>query len=102
MTEKKYQEAAAEFLDLWQKQISALMVDKKFIQVFLDMFQNAQNKTNTNYEKSTASNPSTTPDARDDLLAQLTFRLASCEKRIAALEAEKLAKPRARKSTKSN
>ena len=100
MTEKKYQEAAAEFLDLWQKQISTLMVDKKFIQVFLDMFQNAQNKTNTNYEKSTASNSATTPDARDDLLAQLAFRLASCEKRIAALEAEKLAKPRAKRTAK--
>ena len=83
MTENEYQEAAAEFLNIWQRQISAMMVDPKFINSFLNVFKNMQ----SGYDATKAtSHPTSTFDARDDMLAQLAFRLASCEQRLAYLE----------------
>lgn len=105
-----YQEMAREFVDIWQKQMVSVATDKQFIQAFLDMFQNLQNMQNAqgkqhqshNYAaNSKTSNSATAHDAGADVLAQLAFRLAMCEKRLAALEgrggAEKPARRTAQK-----
>jgi len=97
-----YQDMAREFLDVWQKQITSVVGDKQFIQAFLEMFQNMQ-KQNQNYAANAAnpSHSSTASNAGGDMLAQLAFRLAMCEKRLAALEGKKTAaaKPKPRKRT---
>jgi hypothetical protein len=96
-----YNDIAKEFLDIWQKQITSVVGDKQFIQATLEMFQQMQKK---NHANTTASNTAATSDTRDDMLAQLAFRLAMCEKRIAALEGKKSrasrAKPAQRKTAK--
>ena len=99
MTTAPYQQLAKEFMDLWQKQITSVISDKQFISAMLDMLQSAQpqayaNKRNAN----TAANPSHAPDANGNVLAELAFRVAMCEKRLATLEQSK--KPRAKPAAK--
>ena len=101
MTANPYQDIAKEFLDLWQKQVTSAMGDKQFIHAMLELLQNMQSKPNAK-STATASYPTNAPAAEHELLAELTFRLAMCEKRIAALEAKKPTKPTARKTTKTN
>jgi hypothetical protein len=103
MKANPYQDVAKEFLDVWQKQIASMVGDKQFIQAFLEMFQNMQKQNYAHTQTSNpASNSAATPDAGNDMLAQLTFRLAMCEKRIATLESEKTVskKPESRKTAK--
>lgn len=101
MTANPYQDIAKEFLDLWQKQVTSAMGDKQFIHAMLELLQNMQAKPNA---KSTnaASHPANAPAAEHELFAELTFRLAMCEKRLAALEAKKPAKSTSRKTAKTN
>lgn len=98
MNQNPYQDIAKEFMDVWQKQITSTIGDKQFIQATLEMFQNMQNnvqkQSHANQSSTTTSHSSPTPDPRDDLLSQLAFRLAMCEKRLAAIEGKKPAKPR--------
>jgi hypothetical protein len=87
MTTSAYQQLAKEFMDLWQKQISSVISDKQFIGAMLDMLQSVQPQANANTRnKSTTSHAAHAPDANGDVLAELAFRLAMCEKRLAALE----------------
>src|SRR5690348_13203423 len=87
MTANPYNQMAREFMDLWQKQISAVVSDKRFIHAMLDLLNNMQKG---NYAPGTAKAAHSDPAhaAHDDagVLAELAFRLAMCEKRIAALE----------------
>ena len=106
MTQNPYQDIAKEFMDVWQKQIASTIGDKQFIEATLEMFQNiqynAQKQSHANQKSATTSHSATTPDAGSDMLSQLAFRLAMCEKRLAALEGKKPAKPAAKKPTKRN
>lgn len=101
MTANPYQDIAKEFLDLWQKQITSAMGDKQFIHAMLELLQNMQAKPNAK-PTNTTPHPANAPAAEHELFAELTFRLAMCEKRITALEAKKPEKPPARKTTKTN
>lgn len=85
MSHNSYQDIAKEFLDIWQKQISSVMGDKQFIQAMLDILQNMQKQ---NHAKEKPANSTTTHDTGGDMLAKLAFRLAMCEKRLAALESQ--------------
>lgn len=92
MTDNPYQDVAKEFLDLWQKQMTSVMGDKQFIHAMLELFQNMQSKPNAAPNaktNTTASNPANAPAAERMLLDQLAFRVAMCEKRLAALEVKK-------------
>ena len=74
-------------MDLWQKQMSAVISDKQFIQAMLELFQNMQMPDYARKSSpAAASHPAHAPDAGHELLAELAFRLAMCEKRLAALE----------------
>ncbi len=96
MTANQYQDMAREFLDLWQKQVTSVMGDKQFIHAMLEMLKNLQAKTN---DKSAASHTSDAPAPEHGLLAELTFRVAMCEKRLAALESKKPARRIAKTNT---
>ncbi len=98
MTDNPYQDIAKDFLNLWQKQMTSVMGDKQFIHAMLELFQNMQVKPNAK-PTAAASNAANAPAAEHGVLAELTFRLAMCEKRLAALEA---AKPTARGTAKRN
>lgn len=106
MNENPYQDVAKDFLNLWQKQMTSVMGDKQFIHAMLELFQNMQ--TQPNAKQNAKSNPATpnptdAPAAEHGLLDQLTFRLAMCEKRLAALEAKKsVARPTVRRAAKRN
>ncbi|MBY0406880.1 MAG: hypothetical protein K2Q01_04255, partial [Rickettsiales bacterium] len=69
-------------MDLWQKQVASAMSDKQFIETMLEMFQTSLNPDDRN---APTAEPSPAPDADAGLLAELAFRLAMCEKRLAAL-----------------
>src|SRR5690348_210319 len=82
-----YQKLAKDFMDLCQKQVSAVMSDKQFIHAMLEMFQSMQAQgANERKQATPASHPSHAADADHGLLAELAFRLAMCEQRLAALE----------------
>ena len=99
MQNTPYQHMAKEFLDLWQKQVSAVVSDKQFIQSMLEMFQNIQKPgSNERACNPDTANPANAPDANHGMLAELAFRLAMCEKRIATLEQE-LKKSRSKGNT---
>jgi hypothetical protein len=85
-----YQQLAKEFMDLWQKQVSTVVSDKQFIHAMLEMFQSMQMPEYDRKSKaSTTSKPADAPDAGHELLAEFAFRLAMCEKRLAALEKQR-------------
>ncbi len=100
MNPNPYQDIAKEFLDLWQKQVTSVMGDKQFIHAMLELLKNTQAKPN---EKPTtaAAHPADAPATEHGLLAELAFRLAMCEKRIAALESKKPA-AKSRGNAKTN
>ncbi|MFO0389250.1 MAG: hypothetical protein ACK502_05975 [Alphaproteobacteria bacterium] len=86
MSNNTYQQLAKEMLDLWQKQLSSVVSDKQFIHAMLDMIQSMQKGTyGQSGEKSAYSNASAAPDDANRL-SELAFRVAMCEKRLAALE----------------
>lgn len=85
MTDNPYQDVAKEFVNLWQKQMSSVMGDKQFIHAMLELFQNMQVKPNAK-ATTAASNPADAPAAEHGTLTELAFRVAMCEKRLAALE----------------
>jgi len=85
MTNSGYQHLAKEFMDLWQKQISSVISDKQFIQTMLELFQTSQNPHDITRNTASAQ-PSAAHDADTGMLAEFAFRLAMCEKRLAALE----------------
>lgn len=87
MADNQYQDVARDFMNLWQKQMTSVMGDKQFIHAMLELFQNMQVKTNAK-PTAAASNPSDAPAAEHGVLAELAFRVAMCEKRLAALEAK--------------
>ena len=92
MTANPYQDIAKEFLDLWQKQMTSVMGDKQFIHAMLELFQNMQATTGAkpNAKPNTnASNAADAPSVEHGMLAEFAFRVAMCEKRLAALEAKK-------------
>ena len=88
MENTAYQKLAKEFMDLWQKQLSAVMSDKQFIQAMLGMFQSMQAPgfQENAARSAAAADAAPADDANHGLLAELAFRLAMCEKRLAALE----------------
>jgi len=100
MQNPAYQQLAKEFMDLWQKQISAAISDKQFIQSMLGMFQSVKNPANEHTRPSTSAHASAAPDADHGVLAELAFRLAMCEKRLSALE-QRDKKPAAKRSARA-
>ncbi len=96
MTQNPYQDIAKEFMDLWQKQMTSVMGDKQFIHAMLELFQNMQAP---NAKANTAANASDTSAPEHGLLTELAFRVAMCEKRLAALEAQQNAAGKAAKPT---
>jgi|CXWL01.1.fsa_nt_gi hypothetical protein len=106
MTDNPYQDTAREFINLWQKQMTSVMGDKQFIHAMLELFQNMQAKPNAK-PTATASNTANAPAPEHGVLAELAFRVAMCEKRLAALESKQpatrgTAKRNPRGSKKSN
>lgn len=98
MSANPYQDVAREFLDLWQKQVASVMGDKQFIHAMLELLKNMQAKAHDK-PATTASNPADTSSSEHGVLAELAFRLAMCEKRIAALESKR---PASRGTAKTN
>jgi chaperonin cofactor prefoldin len=96
MQNNPYQNMAKEFMDLWQKQISAVISDKQFIQAMLEMFQTSQNPQ-SNEAQRPSSHAANTAHADHGVVAELAFRLAMCEKRIATLEHQAKKSPAKRK-----
>ncbi len=96
MADNQYQDVARDFMNLWQKQMTSVMGDKQFIHAMLELFQNMQVKPNAKPTAAT-SNTSDAPAAEHGMLAELAFRVAMCEKRLAALESRKPAAGRAAK-----
>jgi hypothetical protein len=92
MTSNPYQDLAKEFLDIWQKQIGSVMGDKQFIHAMLELLQQLQAKQ-TYAKPTTTANTAAASGSEHELLAELAFRVAMCEKRLAALESA----PHARK-----
>ena len=101
MQSNPYQHMAKEFMDLWQKQISAVISDKQFIQAMLELFQQAQNPSKNEQQHPNTSHASHTAAADTGLVAELAFRLAMCEKRIVALE-RSLKKSPAKRNAQAN
>ena len=85
MTNTPYQQMAKEFMDLWQKQIASVVSDKQFIGAMLDMLKTANPKFYDSTKHSSAHSADAS-DADGRSLAELAFRVAMCEKRLAALE----------------
>ena len=85
MQNTPYQHLAKEFMDLWQKQVATVISDKQFIHAMLELFQSIQTP---GHDKPNAApaHPAHAADAEPGLLAEFAFRLAMCEKRLAALE----------------
>jgi chaperonin cofactor prefoldin len=92
-----YQHMAKEFMDLWQKQISTVISDKQFIQAMLEMFQTSQNSQGNEAQRTASSHAANTAAADHGVVAELAFRLAMCEKRIATLEHQAKKSPAKRK-----
>ena len=96
MQNNAYQQMAKDFMDLWQKQVASVVSDKQFIHAMLDMFQTMRMPNHDGKKPAATADASPAPDADHGLLAELAFRLAMCEKRLAALEQRKpAAKPKA-------
>ena len=74
------------------------MGDKQFIHAMLELFQNMQAKPNAK-PTATASNTANAPAPEHGVLAELAFRVAMCEKRLAALESKQ---PATRGTAKRN
>src|SRR4051812_5381531 len=90
MENQGYQHLAKEFMDLWQKQVSSVISDKQFIQAMLEMFQSTYMPGHHDRQRpASAADPAHASDADPGLLAELAFRLAMCEKRLAALEQQR-------------
>ena len=89
-----YQQMAKDFMDLWQKQVASVVSDKQFIQAMLELFQTMQ-APNAAYT-ATPPHSADAADAGHGMLAELAFRLAMCERRLAALEGQSK-KPKAAK-----
>lgn len=104
MNDNPYQDIAKEFLDLWQKQMTSVMGDKKFIHTMLDLFQNMQSKTTNagSNANATTAHTADAPRPEHELFSQLAFRLAMCEKRLAALEGKKTTTITRKRTTKPN
>jgi len=86
MQNNAYQNLAKEFMDLWQKQVAAVISDKQFIHAMLDLFQSIQTPGHDQRNAAAPAHPAHTADAEPGLLAEFAFRLAMCEKRLAVLE----------------
>lgn len=87
MTDNPYQEMAKDFFNLWQKQMTSVMGDKQFIHAMLELFKNMQVNPNAKTTTSTAD-PAHAPTSEHGMLADITFRVAMCEKRLSALESK--------------
>src|SRR5579884_2702511 len=94
-----YQHLAKEFMDLWQKQISAVISDKQFIQAMLELFQSIQAPASHENTAPASSRSADAPDAGNGVLAELAFRVAMCEKRLAVLEQKRKSPVRQRAGT---
>ncbi|MDX1975155.1 MAG: hypothetical protein SFT92_05715 [Rickettsiales bacterium] len=88
-----YQQIAREFLDLWQKQVASTMNDKQFIQSMLELIQGFQHTGNHAKTATAASHTADAPGHEPGVLAELTFRLAMCERRLAELEKQSKKSP---------
>lgn len=87
MTNNPYEDIAKEFIELWQKQIRSVVTDKQFMSSMFEFFQKFQGTSDAKPNNTTSSDPSYASDAEHGVLAELAFRVAMCEKRLAALEA---------------
>lgn len=82
-----YSHLAKDFLELWQKQMASVVSDKQFLHAMLEMIQTMQMPNAAKQPNATTTaHPADAPRAQHDERAQLAYRLAMCERRLAALE----------------
>lgn len=86
MTDNPYQHMAKQFVDMWQKQLSDMLVDENFVASMVDMMHQSGGFPNAN--AAPFANAPVSPDAANPAVGQLERRLASAEGRIAELERE--------------
>lgn len=86
-----YQPMAKHFIDMWQKQLSDMLVDERFVAHIIDMMHQSGGFPHAGQASSpaaSAAHAALSPDAANALVGQLERRLASAEGRIAELERE--------------
>jgi hypothetical protein len=83
MSTTPYQHMAKEFMDLWQKQVASVVSDKDFIQAMLGMVQSMKMPNAPSPQPADTANAS---GSDTGIHAQMAYRLAMCERRLAALE----------------
>lgn len=91
MTDNPYQLMAKQFVDMWQKQLSDMLVDENFVANVIDMMHQSggfPHAGQASQHAASAANTALSPDAANALVGQLERRLASAEGRIAELERE--------------
>ncbi|MEI7668760.1 MAG: hypothetical protein WCJ33_01600 [Pseudomonadota bacterium] len=89
-SKEEYQRLASQFVDIWQKNMAALMNDSDFIKFFLQMMQNPafcnkENFFNDNNPKSSTGSAASS-EFRDSAIASLKDSIESINKRIAIIE----------------
>lgn len=90
MTDKTYQTMARQFVDMWQKHLSDMLVDERFVASLIDVMHQSGGFPHAPHVNNPASaeKPAVSPDASNAAVEQLQRRLASAEARIAELERE--------------
>src|SRR5690606_10450740 len=85
MTDNPYHPMARQFVEMWQKQLSDMLVDPQFVAAAIDMMHQTGGFP---HASPSAPHAPLSPDAANALVGQLERRLASAEGRIAELERE--------------
>jgi TolA-binding protein len=88
MTDTPYQHMAKQFVDMWQKQLSDMLVDENFVANLIDMMHQQGVQPHAQPASSSPANSAVSPDATNAVVGQLERRIASAEGRIAELERE--------------
>ena len=95
MDNTQYQKLAAEFIEMWQKQLGNVVTDQRFVeQMFAGLQQMANYANPGSYERPV----STATDDVDERLGELDFRLRMAEERIGKLESELQSKAGAKRA----
>ena len=85
MTDNPYQHMARQFVDMWQRQLSDMLVDENFVANIIDTMHQ------TGGFPHASTSPTDTPfspDVANAVVGQLERRLAHAEGRLAELERE--------------
>ncbi|MBV8938953.1 MAG: hypothetical protein JO089_03840 [Alphaproteobacteria bacterium] len=101
MTQTSYRQLAQQYMELWQKQMSAVLTDREFIQSMLEMMQAASSGGSRAHDagRRPSAHAADSPGAANERLEQLDYRLRMLEQRIGALE-ESARKTKTRRRSK--